>query len=1467
MPNPRPAQRVDSPDPLIHPIARPDRQPRHWPHRSPAIARLAPIIVVLAALVLAVGPGHAQQQGGGNAQNPIYLADSPTAQQSLLRLPELIEQQNLDEAVRLTDQVITELGDRLIAQNPDDPDRVHIPVRRRLERFVLDHRALLDAYRLRQTPAASAWLAQGDWARVARDAWLTEPGFIASVRWAQTLIEAAQFNAGMALLADLESHPDADAQSAMAASLAHLGARYLDTEQAWALAERWRARAGLAPSPRDPIEPPPSAQAALPAARSLIWSTAQHTEPVSLAGIVPGELARAPLTPEVQLDLIDPDAPGRFGSSNWEPTPWVAPVALGSALYTNDGVTISCFDRFTLRPIWRVQTSTDTSQLPVTPDTRARLGRIIEDQTTLTIDDGALYSAGGIPKNGARDGDPRLYKLDADDGQIRWGVDITALDPTLVDASIRGPVIVDHGSVLVMARTNNRRQRLISLTVVALDAATGDLRWIRPVASAGSLPFQQMGQLAHAPIVSDGIAYYTDHIGVAFAIRTATGSVLWARPLPAPDLYARFSRPSFAGNTPVLNSHGLFVLTTDATRIIRLDPATGHTLDSRPADPLGESMYLLQIDDDRFAAVSTNRVTLYRADRFATASPVRSPELGTQSNIRGRVVSAGGRLIVPISTGVALLDPNNPAKPQSIALDHTGNILALDGQLIVVDEMDAMSFLAWDTASAMLSARIQEDPGASVTLAELAFRAGRQGEIIPSVQRAMRVLRTLPIDQRRRLEDQLFGVVLTMVTPSRPGAGAPDAPDTTTATDATNATGMVTTPLDPASTLTLLNHLGELARTHEQVVAHRMALGALHQRRSDPAGAVRAYQDILDQPALSAAMWEGTGIAVRAGLEATRRIGGIIESVGYAPYTPLDRLADTERGFIEPGADPAAYERLATRYPWASIAPSLWRSASEGYSSAHRVPAAISAATRGIDAARRLSHFSIDTDPAVVNDLAETALSGMIATNRARDAEIFARGLAGDFPDLTLRVGGRVVTGDQLADAAHGANQMPALGNSFIRDDAPLLVTGSPVKTANRIDPGGIVLYAPQLGRVQYVRMGPNITEPVWERRSPTNEPPLIPWQDQTRTLIFWPQGNDANTSATLEAIETTTGRLVWSIGSVRARLWAGSTRVADDMARVDSMIPVPVNGPAPIGQLLVSTDGRTVVITDRIGRAMGLDLFSGDELWHTDLPLNRVHDLDLSGSILGVCGLMVTDRAVHQRAGTAVPIVAALDPRTGEPIQVLDRFGMSPRWVRTTADGHLLVATTDRVIAINTAAGSVDWSLQDGQLVETVGAWVSADQLITLDASATLWSINLDDGRRSPRPLDTRGRISSRGWIDVRPGIDRTLLASSKGLVAFDGQQQVIATDPLDLSGSIVDIAWGRDRAVLVEQARFVDGAMQARLHLIGLEDQRLLDTITLSIPATLDRTPVSATAVATGVLVGFGEVSVFVRTSTDSR
>ena len=711
--------------------------------------------ITLAALLAISTPSalvYAQQLSSDTIENPIYLADSAIANDSFIRLSQLIAQDNLDEAVRLVHQTISELGDRLI-ESPSST--ISVPVRQRMHRFVLDQPKLMNAYRLTYSPSASLWLNDGDWQRVYQQAWLTESGFHASLHQAQTLIEAAHFHSGARVLAELETHPDAKSFASSAVKLAVLAASSTNDSSLWSLADHWTKLAGFNPVTRKQTSPPDHQQDRVH--ESLLWSDRHATstkvsQPPLLDGIVPGALGKTDLSPASDLDLLDNEYETGISGANFVATPWVSPVAVGDKLYTNDGITISCFDRFTLRTIWRIQTAKeqDIENLPISPVARARTSRLIEDSTTITAIGSHLYVPAGLPRNGLRSNDNKLYKINAKTGNVEWSVLIQEIDPSLANTSIRGQVIVDQGVVIFGARTKNRQQRLTSLAVVGLDAATGNLLWIRQIASAGSLPFQQMGQLAHSPTLHDGVVYWTDNIGLGFAIESATGRVIWARSLPSPDIYQRFSQPSFSTNTPVITEQGLFTITADGTRILLLDLQTGETIATRNADPIGESLYLLRVGD-LIACVSKYRISYYSIKQFEHAAVFRSSTLSDTDGIRGRVQSVSNQLIVPIASGIEVLYPKQPRLNQKIKLDSSGTVLALDGQILVVNESSVSSYLSWETASAILAQRISTDPSAAITLAQLAYRANRPQETLSTVKQAIHVINQLPQASRDEL--------------------------------------------------------------------------------------------------------------------------------------------------------------------------------------------------------------------------------------------------------------------------------------------------------------------------------------------------------------------------------------------------------------------------------------------------------------------------------------------------------------------------------------------------------------------------------------------------------------------------------------------------------------------------------------------------------------------------------------------
>ncbi|MGV6815116.1 MAG: PQQ-binding-like beta-propeller repeat protein [Phycisphaerales bacterium] len=1372
-------------------------------------------ITLLITLSAMTNPARAQQLGLEKVENPVYLADSSTAKDSLLQINDLLSRDNLDQAVRLVDQTITTYGDRLIESGEPHSDDLFIPVRDRMNRFVLDHPKLLSASRRMLTPSAQTMLSDGQWARVYSTRWFTKPGYVAGLHHAQVLIENAHFDEGLRSLEELKNHPDYSGDDERFTRLVSLAHRMIET------------------------------------------SSHADDQPAALHvdGIVPEALATEFITPKPEIGQLQPISQPRLTGANWDPSSWIMPTANTNAIFTNDGITISCFDRYTLKPIWRLQTAQDRSELPFTQEARARIGRVIEDASTVTLVNNTLYLASGVARNGSRSGDDRLLKIDANTGEIQWGVEIQTLDPSLHEASIRGRVIVDEDTVIVGARTNNRKKRLVGFSIVGIDAATGKRRWVRALASAGALPFQQMGQLAHSPILHRGTIYWTDQIGLILAIESATGHVRWARTLPSPDVYARSNRPSFAVSTPVITDDGLFALTSDGSQIMQIDPDTGSILGSRLADPVGEALYLLAVGDS-IACVSPSMMYFYPSAQFTTVNPRKSAYLGGSSGIRGRVIVWGNQLLVPTNNGLQMIDEDRPLVAVPLPLKHTGNILALNGQIVVVDEMNIASYLSWQTAQATLQARIQSDPSSAITLTQLAYRANKPIETIAAADQAMRIVQSVDQPQRTTLEAELFDVIEGMLNDANtPGASGTDTQPSSV--------------LDVGQQRVMIDHLAELASTHRQVVAHRMALGTWNELHGTKKQAIAAYQDILDQPALSRAMWQGSGIAIRGGIAAARNIGDILEDAGYQPYESLSAIAESERSFLPESPSSASLELIALQYPFAKITPRLWLEMAQRANESHQTSEAIHAAKSGLDRASMLDRLGVAPDQPTIDALAEIAISGMIANNQAHEAQTLANSIGNEFEHLTLRINGQTITQDQIIEMGKLANHTPVLGNRFARTSPSLLIPGSPIKPAIRIDRSGVVMHSPQNGMINYIRVGRGAYESAWSRQSMVLVQPAIPWQDEQQTIVVWPIDSQPDSTGSIESIQTTTGDTTWIINTIREELAQDSTRLPDQLARLDGMFETPLVGTAPINQILVVADGRTVIVSDRIGRAMGIDQHSGNILWKHDLPANRIFDLDLTGSILGICGEMVIDQPNEQQAGAQVPIAASLNPRTGEVTQLVDQLGEYPRWVRADSHNNLILGTLTNIISLEPGSGNINWIYNDPLLEETQGAWIANNQLLVEDADNDLWSLNLDQSDPKAQRLELRQRLTNRSWVHVRSSLDEVLVASDRGFAGFDQSQQLIASDPISTNAGMIDVAWGLDQLVMVEQPDFnayeTHQHSTSKLYLMDHHTGMLLDEVALSVPSSIRRSPQSVTAITGGVIVGFYEVSVFVRTTDD--
>lgn len=1424
--------------------------------RASVIART----IRVSALALVLSSGLAIGQDNGEERvNPVYLADAPIAIETTERALALSAQGSYAEAARTLSQLIIEHGDRL-TPDPLTPG-VMIPVRLRISTMLMDDPELLRAYQRINTAKALRLLQSGAFEETSRSYWLTNAGCIGSLNHAQMLIESGQIASGLRVLDRLSAHPDAISNAPRAMELARLAARATRSEKVTRVLERWSSLSGEDIGQIKPFRGPTESNDAWTSMRSSPIDPNAKT--LRLDGIVQRPIASARLTPpSTNEDLLSEDDRGNSGAVI-KPKPWTMPVVRGDTLITNDGVTISCFDRFTLRPRWRLTTTTtdNEEQDRTSKGIRSRIARTIEDLSSVSITNDVVYAAAGLARTGGRTGDNRLLAIDIESGAVLNETTLDQLDPKLVGATIRGSVIVDGDTLIVAARKNLRRERLVALSLVGIDRRTFKKLWTRDIGSAGSLPFQQIGQISHSGMLDEGVLYWTDIMGLVCAVESSTGQTLWARAEPTTDVYTRYEREPWTVSTPIVMGDSVFILDVAGQMISKLDKATGEVLASTRAISNGDGLYLLEMNDG-LACVGRTAISLHSVDQFASTKPrLMTPTGDGRSVIQGRVIASGESLIVPMETGLIVLDSTRTGVRESIDLERSGIAVALDGQILIADENLVSSFLSWDIARLILSSRVDElnDVHAAITLSDLAYRSDHHEEILPAIDRAISMLRkTLPGSESRSIQearDRLFTITLDMV-------GLPN--DLNSKSAEQEASPMVSDSIRSQ----LLKRAGTIARSTEQTLAHQMTSGAWAIAQGKINDAVGIYHGILQDPALAAGMWQGGGLAIRAEIESTHQLNEIVDEYGRGACDMFDALAALELEELNAHnteiPDAQDYEELARRFPWAPTSPVAWARAASGWTDSSNAPAAVRAARAGFDSIERLSEHGIAMEQGVLDSLGSVLISGLLDSQRRTEASRIASKLARTYPTITITMNGQPIDASALSVGLSSGLPAPQLGERFVSEQSPSMLAGYPVKSPIRSEYDSVVMFAPQLAQARMVRFTNQTPEVLWTRQSQDAVPPMVVVHNDYQTVLMWSPTNEDSEGGMIESIDTMTGESRWKVEGIGGKLIEKSVRRPDDSARIDGQFIAPTEGVVRLEQIMNVCDGSVLVLADRIGRGMGIDILTGQVLWSEDLPINRVHDLDSASGVLGITGMWYVDHnADTGEVAMRSPRIASIDIRTGQTIQLLHQQTSTPRWIRVAPSGNLIVGTSQRVLSVSTRGGILDWVIRNDGLINTNAGWIADDTLIVLDEFVGLWMIGLHDGKLPSNPTDTAGRILERGWVDLKTRAERIVVSGSGGLGIYDPSGQTLGLDPDLGTYPYVDTAWGSDRVVMVQRASSDDNlTMQVPISLIDLENARLLDSVELTLPAQIQRQPTSAQAATGVVVVGFGEVSVVLKT-----
>jgi len=1343
--------------------------------RSTAVAALGVALLVFLAV-----PGAYGQAG----QTPVYMDDSTAAEEGVARARDQLARGNADEAVDVLRDLLRSQGQRVLAL--EDEPRLFHSVRDVIHRLLLRNPELFERYLAIESPEARRMLEVGQVVEVERVALLTPAGFEAALRLAQRRLESAQFESAWQTLMQLEDHPQRRTidPGAEAARLAGLVAEYLppDARDA-ATVSRWRDEAGLDPAPEiERIAGPELEEGVTPF---------EPAPPVDLSGIVSRPLWSEPLAIQTDEDeeAEEDDPRDRMNRGRRSNSPWrVFPTVSGDTIYINDGSSVAAWDRFTLAPRWRTELLPAAEQSEAA---RARTGAVQRNRRsaavgarTVTITGRWVVAAADEPDIARRDQPTVVVAMDAETGRVRWRTALAAAAPSLEGATIEGRLIVDQGVVLVLVSKDLAERRLDSAQLMALELTTGRPLWLRPLGSTGTLPFASSDSSADLPVTHRGVVYVVDTLGFAAAVETVSGRTRWIRDL-AVDRNLLAPREPWAATGAIVRRDSVFAVTPDNLRIVELDGRSGREIASRSAARLlGEDqspLYLLDAGD-QLAIVGSSAIYTIGMDAFADESVRAEPalDLGTES-FRGRAVIAGDMALAPTRTGLrsaSLTEPGG-AEPALTHLEEPGNVLAMESQLVVVDDQAVRTYLLWDVAQRVLTERMERtptDPTPAVTFAELAYRAGKPDRILPAVRQALGSIERDPLSPRNRTSRaRLFRSVLAMVEP--------DADDPQLGS------------LSREQFESLLGELGRAASEPEERVQHLMARGRFYESEERIDEAIEAYQRVLDDDRLAAAKMEsGAGSMGSAQNVATRSLRRVVRRFGAGVYAPYEVEARRMLEDVPPAAGPEEYARVAQRYPVSRAGAQAWLDAASAYLSRGRPHGAVFALESGLQTAED----ALAIDDELVGELAGRLIKLLSQTGRVAAASETLDRLTAQRPMLPLTDRGAPISIDALR--AELSDQLALLDR---RPEIGLLGDAPPVQSLDGWSVMTPVIRRPVGAPTDMIVMESEGEIGVWGVAQPTGvsqrwsvqadqHTALLDYDDRS---VFLTSRGDGGRVYVRHNIES--GDLIWA-SSPFPELFEID---GEERART---VQTELDGIRSAVEQVVALDDATLLIADRGGRVAAYDKSTGKLLWKLPRTIDVIADMAINAGVIAIAGSRTQDGVM----GSPVPAMIVLDSRTGQVQHRVDLETGAAHWVRVTDAAEAIVGTSGAISLYDVFTGRRRWSVGGASGRRTVEAWVFPGRVIAQNDRGELRQIETESGAPLDRALETRERVTSSVPIIGGAVGDRAAFASTIGILIYDRHGELVGVDHRPTGTAMHPAEFGADRFVTVGMvAGSIDG------------------------------------------------------------
>jgi outer membrane protein assembly factor BamB len=1295
-------------------------------------------------LTLSAAIGAAPTAAWARQSNPVYVDDSPRAWE-LFRRGQDLAPDNPSESVRLYQELLDDYGLKLVPINEASPDHF-AAVRLRVLAELRTNETLLQRYRVTETAQAERLLAAGRLRTLAMTRPLTEPGLEALLRLAQQDLESARFHAALDRLREATAHPHfGDDLAAHGHFMTGMAAHYLGDARLLKASIAALARLGdEGAEARAQLEALAATDARSPVPRGR--SSLDPAPATDLTGLV----AQAIWSVGLEQSLLQRQYAHRATSRMLNPAlehrrregdlmTATATVA-GSVVYVNQGYEVLALDRFTGRSVWPRPYVDEPGGGGIERDDQQT-----HDLNVVTLSGDTLITLTGHARSAARTGRGRVVCLDTETGRPRWTATIDRIGGIDDHEGLfpYGTPIVSEGLVFVLARKVSP-QLLTSCYVIALDVTSGGLRWARHLCSSGGLK-SRVARPFSTLTYEHGDLFVASPVGAMARLDAATGQVRWLRRFDVPiTSYASQRRPWEIGG-PVVTARGVIALAPDQRRTVLLETETGDLIESVAATTLGgwaAPRYLLA--DDRFVYAVGRELRAFDIDaldkprwRLSDAPPATvEPSSESPTQIRGRVQLVDGGLIVPTTSGVAMVERQSGQPVHWLAVKATGNPLAVGEQLILAgsDRLDA--YMSLTSAERVLRERLASnpaDPGPALSLVRLGMRGRDLGLALEAAGLALEATIAAHRPETAAAARQELFAMLLEIDRQR-----------------------IAQTTEQGESLHAM--IGTVAIDPEQRAEHLLAYADWLADRN-LARAVETYQAVLSDPILASTPRSESGTVRPAADWATHRLRRLIEEYGSRAYLPQADFARLRRDQLvsDGNATPEQLLALADQFPFAAA-------------SLHAVRRAAETRRQNGDDSEALAALTTSYRRAPHREAAAQLLGLVASTCVERGWTGQARAVLGH---VTRAHGNlRLFSGD----GPRGAETWLAELETRAAVPHPPRV-GTPEGPAEPL-PGRLVRDSGHESHASDYALlidGPSLRlirssklETAWSVELEAENPKLLLLDPANRGVLLWLDADPDDPRAIL--LDGEDGSMRWVTQKLDAERVDPLRQLARNRGIQEQM---PDGRPFNPAETIALIDEQRLFMVRRTGEASAFDLADGQRLpgWRHEPRLVQIHL-----AALHAYGLVLAGHEAGGGEGGLSPVILIVDPETGATVhRITPLGGAAVKWIALDPLGGLVYGSTVGMELVDVLSGETLWSNIAYEALDTQQAWSLAEHLIIEDRSNELRALRLDEGTLSD-PFDPPARGE---W---QPSDLRQLLIASGGCFARY-QERIVR---FDVSGAV---------------------------------------------------------------------------------